>query len=410
MLWILLTALTGLAQIDPIPRNLIQFGYNQPVAGNAPFAAYGFYYHNNPYFHGTNIALRAVIAPVYMDSELGVRNWLGPKTDLGIGLAGGGFAFNHAEIRRGQWIKRESFTGHGGEISTSIYHNFNPLPTDREPDSLADVPLQLVLRGGFNFSLFTRNSSTARDFVIPEDLPSGFVRVGLRWGGREPRVKPPTAVEASVWYQGMFRTQSGLYGFDEDRRVESVTHMVLARTLFAYTLEESQQRLEVSVTGGAMYQADRLNVFRLGGTLPLVAEFPLMLPGYYLEELSAQRFGVLHAVYSAPITPQWEILAHAGTAVVDYLPELSQPGRWNSGVGGGLAWKSASGRWQIVTTYAYGLQAMRTSGRGAHNVGILVQVDLDRKTVRDDSEREVSEDWIRRVNPVSWRGFQRFFR
>lgn len=398
------------AQIDPYPRNLIQFGYNQPVEGSAPFAAYGFYYHSNPRFYGTNVALRAVIAPVYLDSEFGIRNGLGPKTDIGIGFAGGGFAWNHAEIVRGQWVKTESFTGHGGEITASIYHTFNPLPDDREPETLADVPLQWMLRGGFNFATYTRNSRTAPDFVIPEDLPGGIIRTGLRWGGREPQVNPPAAVEASVWYQGVFRLRAGPYGLNGDRQIQSFTHTFLGRTLVAYTLEGSDQHFEVSLTGGATYNADRLNVFRLGGTLPLVAEFPLMLPGYFLEELSAQRFGVLHALYTTPLTPHWELLGHAGCAVVEYLPGLEQRGRWHSGVGAGLVWKSASGGWQVVTTYAYGLQAMRSSGRGAHNVGILVQVDLDRGAMKDLPDRATTREWIRRVNPASWRGFQRFVR
>lgn len=400
----------AIAQIDPERRNLVQFGYNQPIQGSAPFAAYGYYYHSNPNFRGTNMAFRMAIAPVYLDSELGFRSLLGPNTDVGIGLSGGGFAFNHAEIDRGSWVKGESFTGHGGEINSSIYHTFNPLPDDRTPESLSEVPLQLIARVGLNFSLYNRNSSTAPDFIVPDTLPGGYVRVGLRWGGREPRLNPPRAAELSVWYQGSFRTEYGPYGFDGDRQIEQATHMLLARSLFAYTFPEARQRLEFSITGGAMFDPDRLNVFRIGGTLPMAAEFPLMLPGYYFEELSAERFAVAHLWYSAPLVGRWELLAQAGSAHITFFPGLEQPGNWHTGAGGGLAWTSPSGAWQFITTYAYGINAVRGNGRGDHNIGFIVQYDFDAGKPQTEPDREAARDLIRRINPASWRGFQRFLR
>ena len=51
---------------------------------------------------------------------------LGPNTDFAIGAAGGGFADSYYELRGGEYIKGESFDGHGGELSASVYHLFNP--------------------------------------------------------------------------------------------------------------------------------------------------------------------------------------------------------------------------------------------------------------------------------------------
>ena len=89
------------AQIDPVKRDLVQLGYNQAMEGHAPFAGYAYYYHNQPDFLRTNLTLRLAIAPVYLDSELGFVNGLGPQTDFAIGLAGGGFADGYNEIRGG---------------------------------------------------------------------------------------------------------------------------------------------------------------------------------------------------------------------------------------------------------------------------------------------------------------------
>src|SRR6185295_13282229 len=74
------------AQIDPEPRRLVQIGYNQSLEGASPIAGYGFIYYNKPNFISTNLTLRLVVAPIYLDTELGFRGLLGPKTDVGVGL------------------------------------------------------------------------------------------------------------------------------------------------------------------------------------------------------------------------------------------------------------------------------------------------------------------------------------
>ncbi|HEX9046334.1 MAG TPA: hypothetical protein VF988_04850, partial [Verrucomicrobiae bacterium] len=104
----LMTPVLALAQIDPVKRDLIQVGYNQPAEGRSPIAGYAFYYHNQPDFYRTNLTLRLAVAPTYAESELGIAHALGPNTDLAIGAAGGGFADSYNEIRNGKWIEGES--------------------------------------------------------------------------------------------------------------------------------------------------------------------------------------------------------------------------------------------------------------------------------------------------------------
>jgi len=70
------------AQIDPAARDLVQFGYNQAFEGHPPLAGYAFYYHNQPDFLRTNLTLRLAVAPVYVDSNLGFVNGLGPTLIL----------------------------------------------------------------------------------------------------------------------------------------------------------------------------------------------------------------------------------------------------------------------------------------------------------------------------------------
>jgi len=357
------------AQIDPVKRDLIQLGYNQAMEGHAPFAGYAFYYHNQPDFLRTNLTLRLALAPVYLDSELGFVSGLGPHTDFAIGLAGGGFADGYNEIRGGKYIPVESFTGHGGEVSASVYHLFNPAD---------EIPLNLIVRGTAHYSVYERNDNTAAAFQLPSDHGEFSARTGLRWGGIEPTLFPALAMELSAWYEGEFRTDSGAYGYDGDRELNPSSHLFWADAALTYTLPKSQQNFSVRLTVGTSVNADRFSAYRLGGFLPLVSEFPLSLPGYYYQEISARQFVLFNGNYLIPLdkSQRWNLDANVSSAFVDYLPGEAQPGNWLNGIGGGILYRSPSDRFKIVFDYAYGVDAIRSGGRGANSIGILMQWDL----------------------------------
>ncbi|MDR3409502.1 MAG: hypothetical protein P4L87_00905 [Formivibrio sp.] len=366
-LWL---SLSVSAQIDPIKRDLIQFGYNQPTEGREPIAAYAFYYHNDPGFLRTNITLRLAVAPTYVDSELGFAHALGPETDLGIGVAGGGFADSYNEIRGGKWLQEESFDGHGGELSGSLYHLFNPGQL---------IPLNLVVRGAAHYSVYAR-SDTAGNFQLPDDGADFSFRTGLRFGGIEPTLYPDLAMELALWYEGQFRTDSGSYGFAGDRRVEAAAHLFWGSAALSYTWPESKQNLFVRAVAGTSVDADRLSAYRLGGYLPLVAEYPLSIPGYYFQEFSARQFALINASYVVPIAPdqRWSLVFNGATAGIEYLPGTGQAGNWVNGVGGGIIYRSPSDKFKCIVSYAYGIDAIRTAGRGGSSINFLIQVDLGR--------------------------------
>jgi hypothetical protein len=362
------------AQIDPAKRELIQLGYNQPIQGRAPISAYAFYYLNLPHFYQTNLTLRLAVAPLYVDSELGISKAIGPHTDLGIGLAGGGFADGYNEIRRGQYLKGESFSGHGGGISGNLYHLFNPNQR---------IPLNAVVRLEAHYSSYARDSDTDSLFELPGDKGSIHLRSGFRWGGREPLMLPDVAMEISIWQESQFRANSGHYGFNDDRKVEINSHLFWGRALLTYTFPKLQHSFTVNLTGGTSIDPDRFSSYRLGGILPFASEFPLTLPGYYFQEISADRFVLLAGQYLLPLDKEnrWALTAVAATASVQYVSGLEQPGRQHSGVGGGIRYRSPKDAWQVVLSYAYGIDAIRNGGRGAHNIGFLLQFDLERAQV-----------------------------
>ena len=382
------------AQIDPENRRLIQIGYNQSVEGQGPIAAYGFFYYNKPGFLNTNLTLRLTAAPIYVDGELGFKSLLGENTDFAVGLAGGGFADSYSEVRQGHLRKGESFNGHGGEASASVYHLFNPGRL---------VPLYGIVRGSVHASFFASDTDTDKSFVIPDDFMTFHLRTGIRFGGKEPSVNAPVAMELSLWYDGQYRNDSSFYGFANERHVQPQSHLFWGRALCRYTTETLGQMLDASVTSGVSVRPDRFTAYRLGGVLPFASEFPLNIPGYYFQELSAERFALLNTQYSIPITPNgsWNLTLAAAGGYVDYLPGMEQSGNWHSGVGGGISFTSPSGAWFISLIYGHGFGSIRDGERGSNQAGLVLQYDFDAK--KKDGPRR----FVPAVSPYRSRGGER---
>jgi len=243
------------------------------------------------------------------------------------------------------------------------------------------IPLNGVLRGIVHYSTYSANDTTARGFIVPADETTFSVRTGLRWGGKEPILFPSLAMELSVWYEGQFRSTPDTYGFPTnglpgDRHVNEQSHLFWATALLAYTMTNIGHSFYIKLTAGTSVDADRFSAYRLGALLPMSSEFPLSLPGYYYQEISARQFVLLGGNYIVPLDKKerWNLTVNGATAWVDYLPGLEQPGNWLSGVGGGVLYHSSN--FKAMLGYAYGFDAIRTHGRGANSVGILVQFDL----------------------------------
>ena len=359
------------AQIDPTRRDLVEFGYDQPLAGHAPVSAYVYYDLSRPRFGDAEHALRLTVSPVYLDGEWDIRSGLGPNTDVGVGINGGGFAYDYDELRGGRWFRDQSFTGHGGGAEVSVYHLFNPG---------AQIPLNGILRGGFRYVAYLRDSHNLPDFVLPKNQPIASVRAGLRFGGVEPVLRPDLAAEVSGWYEGQVRLAPGTYGFAGDRNVQSTVHLFWARALLIYTTPKSGQRLSLHVLGGTSVHPDRFSAYRIGGTFTLASEFPLVLPGYYEGELSARGFVLVGGAYDIPLdaSRHWELGVGASAARIAYTPGLEQPRAWNSGVSAELGYAPGAKSWKASLIYGHALDAIRSGHRGADSVSVLMQFDLEK--------------------------------
>jgi hypothetical protein len=358
------------AQVDPMDRNLLELGYDQALAGHGPQAAYAYYYYNEPAFYGPDVALRMAIAPAYLDSELGLKQLLSPNTDVGLGLSGGAFGDNFYDVRQGNYLETQSFYGSGGGASVSLYQLLDPGVL---------IPLNFVARGGFHYSSYFATPETSSDFKLPRDQTDTYTRVGLRFAGKQPVLYPALGLELSAWFERQWHFDDDPYGFDNDRRITPSTDLYWAYAGLDYEFKPSGEKFSLAVTAGGSTNADLFSAWRLGGDLPLVSEFPLILPGYYYEELTAERFVHFYGSYSIPLDERhhWDLRLEAATARLDYLPGFEQRGDWQTGAGCAITYTPRQKNYQIVLRYGYGFNALRHGVEGAQSVGILFQYDFN---------------------------------
>jgi hypothetical protein len=383
-------AATVHAQIDPDPRQLLHLGINAPLNGNGPKGAYAFYYWNMPDIPTTNEVLRLAIAPTYVDSELGFKSLLGPNTDFALGGAGGAFANSYTEVRGGTYYKDQSFDGYSAGLSASIYQLVNPG---------GQIPLTGILRETVTYNSWTTTSDTGNNFVLPDNQPILSTRVGFRWGGMEPVITPTLAMEVSAWYELDKRTDAGYYGYNNDRHLNNTPQRVFARTLLRFTTFHDQHYVALGLQGGAAFSSDRLSCFRLGGVLPYTKEFPIVIPGYYFQEISAQDYGQAYFMYNIPFGPDksWSIGAGGAAAVVKYQEGMGQGGALNSGVGCDVGYRAPSHKWKVLSMFGYGIEAKRpnSDGHGGYTLALAFQYNFGQtKLASDQAYDELRQEYL----------------
>jgi hypothetical protein len=216
---------------------------------------------------------------------------------------------------------------------------------------------------------------------------STFARAGLRFAGKEPMLYSDLAMEVSIWFERQWRLDDNTYGFaDDPRRVQPTTDRYWLYAGLSYAWTNTGNQFTFALTAGGSRDADRFSAYRLGGVLPLAAEYPLTLPGYYYQEISARGVVHLSASYVAPLSTdhRWQLRLGAASAYVDYLPGFDQPNHWNTGVGPSLSFTSRSEVWRLIMRYGYGFNALRDGEPGSHSIGVLYQYNFERRKHRNE--------------------------
>ncbi len=365
--WVLFAAVPVKAQIDDAKRLLLEGGYEDGVGNPGPGSPYAFLYLNRPDIVGKGSALRLALAPVYADAELGLRNVL-PRTGLGFGLSGGGYAFGHAEVRRGDEKSGEDFIGHGGGPSVSLYPRLG---------DIGPAPLNGVFRVSAAYTAYQRTGRTDPRYEPPPNEWSGAVRAGLRLGGAEPGMDRGRAAEASVWAETRLRDRPASYGYNGDRYVRRNVNLYWARVFLSLPAPGGIHAGGGMNAGGGGGQG-RLSAYTLGGMLTQTSEFPLILPGYFGQEISASRFVHAWARAGVPILGSKRCFVNLTAAAASVRPMYgTDPGGIHHvGLAAGLSFEPAAGPLRVDLTYGYAPTALRGTHRGAQSLAFNFEYDF----------------------------------
>jgi hypothetical protein len=347
--------------IDDENRLTFQVGAETPLRGNGPWTGYGYLFYTRPHFLHEDLYLRLVIPPGYLISELIRDHWPSQNSAVGVGVSGGVWADSQVEFRDGRFEKDESFSGHSAGGTLAYYL--------RGPKIANLLPLEGQIRANAKYVWYDRTGDTSSHFRLPDNSAIYELRTGVRLGGVPPELFPKSALELSVWHTVSYRDKAGRYGFpDQPQESEQLTQRTWTRVGGIYTFWGTQA--SAFLNAGIAEDTDALSTFRLGGGLRLRAEFPLMLHGYYVEEIFAERFWLVNLAYRFPIWPgqdRVQVQLLADYARVTYVKGHDLPRSGLAGVGANLS-VGLTKRITLVVGYGYGIDAPRGHGFGGHEV------------------------------------------
>lgn len=389
-LLLLLAAVTASAQIDDTKRLLLEGGYEDGVANPGPNGAYAFLFMNRPDVAGKGSAWRLALAPVYLDTELGLPGIFGTRTDAGIGFSGGGYAFSRKEVVRGDQRFGESFIGHGGGPSLSLYPRIM---------TIGPLPLNGVFRVSALYTDYQNTSQTDANFVIPPDEWTGAARAGLRLGGQEPGLGRGPAMELSTWYETRVRDRPGRYGYNDDRFVRRNVNLYWMRFLLVMPAEGDEVRVAGGANVGGGDRLGRLAAYRLGGMLTQSSEFPLIIPGYFSQEIAAREYGHVWGRVGFPLerTRSFYLNLLAAAASVTPVGGTDPGGAFHAGMSLGLEFAPPKGALHGELSYGYAPRAIRGERRGGHSVALTAELDFmtpDVKTRRGAKTQQQGLGWL----------------
>jgi hypothetical protein len=355
------------AQIDPEPRKYLEVGAEAGLRGDSPLTGYAFFLWNVPHFTDDDLYLRLIVAPTFLVGELVRDRFPSEGHAVGLSVAGGAFPYNFDDYRMGRHEEGESFWGHGGEVNLAYYRRLTVFDV---------LPIEGQLRLRPQYVVYQRSGDTDARFELPADTAIYSARLGVRVGGVPPELLPALALELSLWYEPSYRDAAGAYGLPERRQeTEHFTQRAWGRLGGVYTLGPGHA-VSALVTAGTAENADSLSGFRLGSALPFRSEFPMILHGYYLDEVSARRFWLVNLTYRFPVWPgsdRVSLQLAADYARVDYLPGRELPRHGLRGVGADLCLQLTTAV-RVMLGYGYGLDAPRSGGFGGHEAHTLLEV------------------------------------
>ncbi len=361
---LLLATTTVLAQVDVERRRVLMLQTGGCVVNGeeaiSGIAALWFNENNYPW---TNTALRIFFAGIFLDAELSWFVGGNTNTAIGAGAGGGFFADGLTPYRHGERLTHEEF--YGDSVNGRVFVNQTiPNPT----------PLPLNLRTTYAVAgQFYRETSSTKNFTLPNDHLVQSVFAELRFGGIEPELAARRGAEAYLLAEANYRSGFAAFG-PTGAEYEAESKYTRLFGSVALKLPLGSATMYGRLAGGLGENIDQLGAWKIGGNLVGFDSVALTLRGYYTREIFAEDFGLANVMLGQKLA-DWQDLTgylHGDWAIAHTVPPGD--GDWHNyfGIGVGLgcrAWFNT----RVLLTYGYGFNAIRNGERGGHEISLALE-------------------------------------
>ncbi len=352
--------------MDAETRTYIEGGVEVPLKGNGPTTGYGYLFYTRPHVLAEDLYLRLVVPPGYFISELILDHFPSQNSALGVGVSGGFFAESQTEFQEGRTCPRSRSPA--------------TRPEARSPTTCGVRKSSASCRSRAR-SAPIRNTSGTTAATAPHAISacprtprSTTCAWGPAGGGSAGALPQRRDRGVGVANLQLPRQRRALRLRAELQETDHFTQRTWTRLGATYTF--GVQQASAFFNAGIAENTDALSTFRMGGGLRLRAEFPLLLHGFYVEEVFARSFWLMNFAYRFPIWPGQD-LVHlqllADVAQVNYIQGHQLPRSTLAGVGVNLS-VAVTKRIDLVVGYGYGINAPRGNGFGGQEFDAQFQL------------------------------------
>ena len=357
---------TAFAQVDVASRRTLILQTSFPLKGNEEASAFGFYWFNQNNYPWTNTALRVLFAGIYADAELSYFLPANTNIAIGAGLGGGLYIDSVTPYHDGDLLEDQRF--YGDEAGARAFINDTiPNPT----------PLPLNLRGTYRVTgSFYRRTGTTSGFTIPDDFYTQSLVAEFRYGATEPGLTARRGAELYVAADANYRTGFEPFG-PNGALLPAHTEYDRVYGSLSGKIPVQQTTFYARVGGGLGEHMDELNAYKVGGNLLGVEPFAVTMHGYYTREFLADDFGIANLEVRQQLIQDHALTLHLYGDWAVLKPVPPETPDWHNifGVGAGVSFRAF---WDInwLVSYGYGINAIRDSHHGGHEIGLALQKEF----------------------------------
>jgi hypothetical protein len=132
--------------------------------------------------------------------------------------------------------------------------------------------------------------------------------------------------------------------------------------------------------------------------LTLNSQFPLVLPGYFSQEIAARQYAHLYLRGGIPLedSKKFVLNVFAAGATITPVAGTNAGGTNHAGVGTGLEFAPHHGALRGMISYGYSPTALRGGARGGSGVALSLELNLEpRKGEQPGGEQSDTQEGLR---------------